>query len=107
MISSHAHHMYSMSSLQAMEWLIQHQGDVDIDDPIPQPPPTNNSQELCPLKDTPSVAADINKGATEGSPGAQKSDEHSTKVNKTQKHTRRRKWEFVPDQVVSYVCIQR
>ena len=97
--------MYSMSSLQAMEWLIQHQADKDIDDPIPPPPPANSPQESSPLKDTLSVSTEINKNTTEDTPGAQKSDEHSAKVNKTQRHTKRRKWEFVPDQVVSQFAL--
>ena len=94
-----------MSSLQAMEWLIQHQADKDIDDPIPPPPPANSPQESSPLKDTLSVSTEINKNTTEDTAGAQKSDEHSAKVNKTQRHTKRRKWEFVPDQVVSQFAL--
>ena len=107
-----------MSSLQAMEWLIQHQADKDIDDPIPQPP-TSGTQESYPLKDI-SVSTDVTKedspGAkkpdevstdvtNEDSPGAKKPDEHTTKVNKTKKQTKRRKWEFVPDQVVSKLVL--
>lgn len=92
-----------MSSLQAMEWLIQHQGDSDIDEPIP-PTQTNSTKDITTISQTEatlSVPADITKETTEESPTAKKTDEHSTKINKTKKHSRRRKWEFVPDQVVS------
>lgn len=95
--------MNNMSSLQAMEWLIQHQGDSDIDEPIP-PAPTNSPQDvtLSQTEATLSVPAGITKDTTEDSPAADKPDKHSTKVNKTMKHSRRRKWEFVPDQVAVY-----
>ena len=92
-------HVYSMSSLQAMEWLIQHQADKDIDDPIPQPP-TSDTHESYPLNDI-SLSTDVTKETTEDSPGAKIPDEHTSRVNKTKKQAKRRKWEFVPDQLVS------
>ena len=88
-----------MSSLQAMEWLIQHQADKDIDDPIPQPP-TSDTHESYPLNDI-SLSTDVTKETTEDSPGAKIPDEHTSRVNKTKKQAKRRKWEFVPDQLVS------
>lgn len=92
-MTSHACYHHSMSSLQAMEWLIQHQADVDIDEPIP--PPTSNNTPQLNMKE---LSADDNIKTTEKS---KKSDQLPVKVNKTKKHSRRRKWEFVPDQVVS------
>ena len=90
-----------MSSLQAMEWLIQHQGDSDIDEQIP-PTPTNNTQDipLSQVEATLSLPADISKETTEDLPNAN-TDRPSIKISKTKKYSRRRKWEFVPDQVVS------
>ena len=92
-----------MSSLQAMEWLIQHQADTDIDDPIP-PMPTNKPQDITPsqAEATLSLPANITEGiTTEDSSAIKKPEERTTKVNKAKRPSRRRKWEFVPDQVVS------
>ena len=92
-----------MSSLQAMEWLIQHQGDPDIDEQIP-PTPTNSTQNISLSQVDTTLSLSISKGTTEESPNTN-NDELSTKLNKTKKYSRRRKWEFVPDQVVSAQCI--
>jgi len=91
-----------MSSLQAMEWLIQHQTDTDIDDPIP-PTSANKPQDITPsqAEATLLLPADISEGVKEDLSATKKPEEHSTKVNKAKKPSRRRKWEFVPDQVVS------
>ena len=84
-----------------MEWLIQHQGDADIDEQIP-PTSTNNTQDvsLSQVEATLSLPADISKETTEHLPNAN-DDEPLIKISKTKKYSRRRKWEFVPDQVVS------
>ena len=102
-VTDNYHYVHSMSSLQAMEWLIQHQGDTDIDDPI-SPAPTNKPQDITPSQAEATLllsAADITGAVTEDSSATKKPEEHSTKVNKAKKPSRRRKWEFVPDQVVS------
>ena len=59
-----------MSSLQAMEWLIQHQGDSNnIDEQFP-PTLTNNTQDisLSQVEATLSLPADISKVTTEDLP---------------------------------------
>ena len=60
-----------MSSLRAMEWLIQHQGDSDIDKQIP-PTPTNNAQDisLSQVEATLSLPVDISKETIEDLPNA-------------------------------------
>ena len=102
-IHSSIHHSYSMSCLQAMEWLIQHQNDSDIDDPISsssttKPSDTNNvslqGETLLPLP-----AAIPQEGIASDSSTSSRKDK--SKSDKPKKGVKRRKWEFVPDKAVS------
>ncbi|XP_065916525.1 ubiquitin-associated domain-containing protein 1-like [Dysidea avara] len=94
----------NMSCLQAMEWLIQHQNDSDIDDPISsssttKPSDTNNvslqGETLLPLP-----AAIPQEGIASDSSTSSRKDK--SKSDKPKKGVKRRKWEFVPDKAAIY-----
>jgi len=92
---------YSMSCLQAMEWLFQHQNDSDIDDPITsittKPSNTRNISQGDTMLPLP--AAIPQEGIASDSTTSSRKDK--SKSEKPRKGVKRRKWEFVPDKAVS------